>query len=413
MRVAIIGGGGSGMITAHLLDGVHDVTVFECQDKLGGHVRTLGKNADRGDLDPGLTVDNGVIEFATHEFVMFHRLLRSLKVETEHIPGATGLYLSNGLYFLSPGAIGRVASRAARFGLYLRGLPLARVAKRFKREAPQLSADAERLTGTVAEHFDRGVFSKWLRTLLMYAYSAPYPTTVDFPAAIGIPILSQMIHSKGWTRLVGGVYSYFEKILESFGGTIHLSARVESVWRQNKGVLLTMADGSALDFDKVVFAATPDVVLSLLADPSEAERRRFWEWQARDAQTVIHSDFSMYRRYRAKFFTEFDLFVTPSGADAGYNAYLNRLCGLDSTRPLGMAFNLDTKISPEAVLQSETHRVPAYSVAAVAHRPEVVECNGENHTFHAGAWLGDGLHEGATRSAVAVAERLGGLTLSA
>ena len=42
---------------------------------------------------------------------------------------------------------------------------------------------------------------------------------------------------------------------------------------------------------------------------------------------------------------------------------------------------------------------------------EVRETNGQNHTFHAGAWLGDGLQEGAVRSACEVSKRLGGRVL--
>jgi predicted NAD/FAD-binding protein len=36
----------------------------------------------------------------------------------------------------------------------------------------------------------------------------------------------------------------------------------------------------------------------------------------------------------------------------------------------------------------------------------VVATNGENHTYYAGAYLGDGLHEGAITSAFRVAQLL-------
>ena len=45
MKIAIIGGGASGMVTAYLLNKKgHNVTVFEKQPILGGHIRTLNKN---------------------------------------------------------------------------------------------------------------------------------------------------------------------------------------------------------------------------------------------------------------------------------------------------------------------------------------------------------------------------------
>jgi glycine/D-amino acid oxidase-like deaminating enzyme len=45
MKIAVIGGGASGLVSAYLLDKQgHHVSVFERQPMLGGHIRTLNKN---------------------------------------------------------------------------------------------------------------------------------------------------------------------------------------------------------------------------------------------------------------------------------------------------------------------------------------------------------------------------------
>lgn len=41
MRIAIVGGGGAGLTTAWLLEGEHQVTLYEKQDRLGGHAHTI------------------------------------------------------------------------------------------------------------------------------------------------------------------------------------------------------------------------------------------------------------------------------------------------------------------------------------------------------------------------------------
>ncbi|MEL7133871.1 MAG: FAD-dependent oxidoreductase, partial [Pseudomonadota bacterium] len=48
-RIAVIGGGISGMGAAHLLSRAHDVSLFEAEPRLGGHARTIvaGKNGDQ------------------------------------------------------------------------------------------------------------------------------------------------------------------------------------------------------------------------------------------------------------------------------------------------------------------------------------------------------------------------------
>ena len=72
MRIAVIGGGASGMVTAYLLDQQgHHVTVFERQPILGGHIRTLNKNVAPNHSNCDEILENGVLEFP----VAFHNFL--------------------------------------------------------------------------------------------------------------------------------------------------------------------------------------------------------------------------------------------------------------------------------------------------------------------------------------------------
>ncbi len=99
------------------------------------------------------------------------------------------------------------------------------------------------------------------------------------------------------------------------------------------------------------------------------------------------------------------MFQNNTQGDCGYNAYLNRLYGIDAERygHYSLAYNLDKQIDPHKVMHVQKHQTPFYSVEAMRHRHEVIATNGANHTFHAGAYLGNGLHEGAISSAYAVA----------
>ena len=45
MKIAIIGGGVSGMVTARLLCADHEITLFEANDYLGGHTHTIDVEA--------------------------------------------------------------------------------------------------------------------------------------------------------------------------------------------------------------------------------------------------------------------------------------------------------------------------------------------------------------------------------
>ncbi|MFZ2648821.1 MAG: FAD-dependent oxidoreductase [Burkholderiaceae bacterium] len=412
MRVAIVGGGAAGLVTAYLLRGRHELTVFEAGSKLGGHVRTLGGNVRCDAIPPEVLLDAGVIEFDEHHFPRVARLLDELELERRPAPGTTALFLADGRRFRSRENIALGSdSWFERLAATARALRVAPQKWRFERRTQAVST-AELYLHAIGDYLQFGTYATWLRMLLMYAYSIPYAQTEAIPAALAVPVLRAFTGTTNWTAIVGGTYEYLRRITEATEARYMLDTQIEAVSRAAGGVEIRLQSTETLRFDAVVFATPPDALLKLLADPTPAETQRFAGWRANRIHTVIHTDASLYARRGAGYFSEFDLFETSDGG-AGYNAYLNRLAGLGPHHPVHyfLAYGLDHEIDPNCIVHEQAHHTPLYTVEALRHRDEVIETQGERHTFHAGAWLGDGLHEGAVTSAVQVSQRLGGRLL--
>jgi uncharacterized protein len=405
MKIAVIGGGSSGMVTAYLLDKQgHQVTVFEQQSILGGHIRSLNKNVIADSKTDGLFLEAGVLEF-TRKFHNFLALMQELEVELEPVDLGSALFFRDGNYFLSATTIRKNLTGLKRLveslrldSLYLQSLGLlwqmhfANFQNLYDRPLSQyLRAQSAR--------------NNWLKLLTMYSYSQPFELIDDFPAELAIPALRDYVMTE-WVRVKGGVYSYIEKILQRFRGTVLLNIQVSKIWRTLEGkVQIEFADRVAQSFDKVVFATPPDRVLELLADPTDIELKHFRAWQPNYATTIVHTDTSMYARYGIRQQTEFDFFQTQH--DWGYNAYLNQLCGIGSPRAYSLAFHLEEAIDPMEIVHIQQHHTPKYTVESFRYRDEIVATNGEHHIYHAGAYLSDGLHEGAISSAMRVAKLIG------
>ncbi len=410
MKIAIIGGGAAGLVTAYYLNKEFEVTIFERESILGGNIRTLNKNVkeDVGQIPDGLYVDNGVIEFDESNFIEFHALMAELGVEMERVSLTTAYFAKNGRHYLSPyrifhtesnwseriPAIGRLGFCVVDFSSFM--LRTAMHDEEYYKDR------------SLAEFFRDHVYYRWLKMLMMYAYSIPYSEIDDMPAVLAIPVLRRCALFTRWTRIKNGVYTYVEKILAQFNGNVRTGVDITGVARSGDGVDITTSAGELEHFDKVVFATPPDQVLRLLSDPSEAEIRNFENWKGNVARTVIHTDTSMYDEYHVRSYSAFDVFEKENG-DAGYNGFLNPLVGLEEDAPVryNLAFNLEDRVDPAKVLHTQIHHTPLYTVDAFRYRDQVIAANGANHTYHAGAYLSDGLHEGAVRSAQAVARLLG------
>jgi uncharacterized protein len=406
MKIAVIGGGASGMITAYLLDQQgHEVTVYERQPILGGHIRTLNKNVAPQTDCPEL-LEMGVLEFPV-EFTNFLRLMRELAVPLEPVEVGSGMFFEDGRHFLSPLMVAHNFHGLKKWvevlqteGLYARSIGLwlkTHLASRSRLHGQPLSAylnpEAPRTT--------------WIKLLTMYSYSMPYEAIANFPAELAIPALRRYVFSH-WVRIKGGVYSYIEKILSRFSGEVVLAADIHSVHRSNNAVQIRgkIANSALFDqqFDRVVFATPPDQVLKLLADPRPDEIRRFGAWRPNYATTILHRDRHFYEPFGIQRGSEFDFFQTNAGW--GYNAYLNQLCGVSPNQIYSLAFNLDSAIAPETIIHTQKHHTPFYTVDSFRDVDEVIATNGENNTYHVGAYLGDGLHEGAATSAINVAKAI-------
>jgi len=404
MRIAVIGGGASGMATAYWLDKQgHHVTVFERQPMLGGHIRTLNKNVKPNQSQCNEILESGTLEFPTvfHNFVA---LMQELGVKLVPVNIGSALFPKNGGHFLSDIAIRKNFTGIQRLIEYLRfDTVYARSAGLWLKTR---FAHLQDLYDQPLSRYlkDQTTGSLWLKLLTMYSYSMPFELIDNFPAELAIPMLRDYLGVK-WVRVEGGVYSYIEKILERFQGEVLLNAEIASISRSQNAVKIARLNGEMQEFDKVVFATPPDQVLALLADPTDAEIKRFWAWKAYYAITTVHKDTSMYDNQGIRYPSEFDFFQTDTRW--GYNGYLNQLCDISSPPHYFLSFQLEELIAKDRIIHIQQHHTPLYTTEAFRYRNEVIATNGENNTYHAGAYLGDGLHEGAIASALRVAQLIG------
>ena len=86
MRIAVIGSGISGLTAAHVLSRTHEVTLFEADDRIGGHAHTH----DVTSAGRSLRIDTGFIVHNERTYPHLLRLFPALEVPTQppEPPGA-------------------------------------------------------------------------------------------------------------------------------------------------------------------------------------------------------------------------------------------------------------------------------------------------------------------------------------
>jgi predicted NAD/FAD-binding protein len=91
MRIAVIGSGGAGLLTAWLLEQDHQITLFEKQSRPGGHADTVQVELDGRSFG----IDAGFEFLSLEMFPQFTRLLRVLDVPLYRYPMSATVYTTD------------------------------------------------------------------------------------------------------------------------------------------------------------------------------------------------------------------------------------------------------------------------------------------------------------------------------
>jgi predicted NAD/FAD-binding protein len=411
VKIAVVGAGVSGLVTAHLLAPRHEVTVFEAAGYAGGHTHTVRVDT------PNEThhVDTGFIVFNDRNYPSFERLLGRLGVASQ--PSAMSFGVSDGrgdFEYTGASPNGLFAKRAHLVSPWFHRM-VADMA-RFNRAARDLlggTGDGPSLGQWLEQQrFSRAFIERLIVPQASAVWSADPRQLWTFPARFMVEFFDNhgMLSFRGrpqWRTVSGGSARYVDALLERFTGRLRLSTPISRVSRHDQGVVVTPAGGQPEPFDEVVLATHSDQALGLLADASDAERTLLGAIPYQANEAVLHTDTSMLpRRRRAWASWNYHLSDTPCGHTT-VTYHMNRLQALEAEREFCVTLNRTADIGPEHVIQTMSYAHPVYTSEGMAAQQRVQEISGRNRTHFCGAYWGWGFHEDGVVSALRVAEHFG------
>ncbi|WP_427131065.1 NAD(P)/FAD-dependent oxidoreductase [Pseudarthrobacter sp. S9] len=431
-RVAVIGSGVAGLTAAYVLNRQDRVTLFEADERLGGHAHTHDVPQADGSF---LGVDTGFIVHNERTYPTLLRLFAELGVETQDSEMSMSVRCDGcGLEYAGARPKGRgIIPRPATLlrGRYL--LMLLEVT-RFHRRARALLAGPgtpSRTTppqGAVAEmtladflareKFSSYFISHFMTPVVSAVWSCDPTTALAYPARylftfLGHHGLLGVQGSPQWRTVKGGSRSYVDKLAATLPD-IRLSSPVTGVRRHADGVELTTPHGTGQftteNFDAVVIATHPAQALRLLADASPAEKEGLGGMPYSVNQTVFHRDDAVLPSSdNAKASWNYRLPSCHARPDKVLVSYdmtrLQRLEPVDGRRYI-VSLGESGLIADGTVLDRMVYEHPQYTPESLKAQQRILEL-GDGRLAFAGAYHGWGFHEDGALSGVRAAARLG------
>jgi predicted NAD/FAD-binding protein len=409
-RIAVIGGGISGLTAGYILSRSAHVTLYEADARLGGHADTH--------LVGQVPVDTGFIVYNERTYPLLTRLFAELGVTTRPSEMSMSVRCGGcGLHYAGKRGLGGLAPGLSRGGgAFLR--MLAEV-PRFHRAARRLLAGGAPADLTFGGFLRGGGYSGYFQAhfalpLVAAVWSCPAGTALEYPAGYLFAFLANhgmlsMSGSPPWRTVTGGSRCYVERAARHLA-CVRLGAPVRAVRRHPDGAEVRDAADRVGDFDAVVIATHPDQALRLLERPTRAEREVLGAFTYTPNPALLHTDTGLLPRRRGiRASWNYELSHCQAGHHQGarISYHMNRLQGLPADRDYIVTLNGEDAVDQRRVIGRMDYAHPAYTPASAAAQRRLPELNTPVSAF-AGAYHGWGFHEDGCRSGAQAAGTLGG-----
>ncbi len=422
-RVAVIGGGISGLTAAYQLRDYAHVTLYEANHYIGGHTNTIDITLEGIEFP----VDTGFLVFNERTYPKLIALFKELDVETTLSDMSFAVSLPEIDLEWSGTSLNTVfAQRKNVFSL--RFLRMLKDILKFNKQCTQMALtqnnrqklqeeqEAEKLKTPLSEFLQQHGYSKafihwYLLPMAAAIWSCPTTQMMRFPIATFISFchnhgLLQVENRPRWFTVKGGARHYVDKILPHIPQTI-LNCPVQNVSPTLHGQIIVNTAEHQHTYDAVIIAAHSDQTHSMLTKTNPKLRSVLKHINYQENIAYLHTDTTLMPK-RPKVWSSWNYIsdVNNSQPSVSVSYWLNRLQPLPFKTPVMVTLNPLKPPHPDKTIRTIYYTHPIFDQAAIDAQQSLNSAQGESGIFVAGAWTGYGFHEDGHRSGLEAAEQL-------
>ncbi len=413
-KIAVIGAGISGLLSAYLLSREHDVTLFEANEYLGGHTHTKSVQSG-GKTYP---VNTGFIVYNDWTYPNFIKLMTQLGVASEASEMSFSVRDENtGLEYNGTSLNSLFAQRSnilkPTFWLMIKDI------LRFNKQTVEMVendtiSDTQSLGEFVKEH---GYSDRFVNHYIVPMGAAIWSASVDVMMEFPLKFFLKFFNNHGmlsvdnrpqWRVISNGSQSYIEPLIEPFKNNIHLNTPIAEVTRSSDNVIIKTVAGEIHEFDQVVFSCHSDQALSMLTDATPQENDILGAIPYQMNEVVLHTDRRLMPK-RKLAWAAWNYHIPQRLSEYAMVTYhMNALQNFDDAPDDFMVtLNRTAEIAPGKIIDKYDYAHPVFTMDGIAAQQRHNEINNKNRSHYCGAYWFNGFHEDGVNSALRVAKSFG------
>jgi len=407
-RIAIVGGGISGLSAAWALRHTADVTLFEARERVGGHSHTMTLDYDGKSID----VDVGFIVYNPLNYPNLIAMFDALEVETARSDMSFAVSDPQGYEWAST-ASGLFADKRNLFSP--KYISFLRTILKFNDQARDELASGRVENISLGSWLSmRGYSQTFLDNYILpmgaAIWSTPEREMLDYPAKSFFQFFDnhRLMHKERpkWRTVAGGSKQYVSALLRDLGRRVRPAAPVANVSPFGSNVKVELETGASEIFDDVIMACHSDQSSALLGNGFDDRRDILKSVRYRPNRIYVHRDASLMPKRKAAW-AAWNV-LKQEGEDVCLTYWMNRLQNIPNVTPIFVTLNPNRRPDPELTFNEFEFAHPQFDAPAEAAVRMLKLKQGESGLWLAGAWMGSGFHEDGLKSGLSAALSLGG-----
>ena len=411
-RIAIIGSGISGLYAAYLLHKDYEITIYEKENYLGGHTRTLTITYEK---NVEINVDTGFIVFNKKNYPNFTQMINKLDIDIGKSDMSFSVtsndkndpeikYCDLKSYF---------ANKKNLFDLeyYKNIYNISKFNNLSKKALKTIKNDFNNITlGQYLKENGFGQFfiDNYIVPMGSSIWSCkptqilnfPYLSYVNFMNNHGLLNLS---NQPQWHYIKNGSKSYISKLESILDANFQLNTAVSEVIKTPKGVKVRTLNGEN-NYDYVIFGSHPDEVLSIGSSLTDDQKNALSGIKYSSNEVVLHKDSTVMPRNR-QCWSSWVYKKTKNNLPI-LSYWMNSLQEIDEKYPIFVSLNPGDQISDDKIINKHTLEHPIFDMSARESQNKIPLIQGKNNNFFCGAYNKYGFHEDGVVSSIKAVEKL-------
>ncbi len=406
-KIAIIGSGISGISSAFILSSKYKVHLFEKNDYLGGHTRTVNVPDDND-----LAIDTGFIVYNDKNYPDLIKFFNHLDILTSN--SDMSFAVSDSFAKVEYGGKNLKSLFAQHKNIInFNFLKMTYEIYRFYKLCKKIKVDSLKHQLTICEFLDENNFSFYMRDLHIYPlissiWSTNQSDVPNFPFILFLNFFSNhdLFNFKNrpqWKFVNGGSNTYVKKIISLKKFEYSLNSNISNINRSENDIKI-IHNNQELNFDYLVLATHADQALKILNDPSSDETKILSKFKYTENKAFLHSDKKMMPKNR-KTWSSWNFIKNKNNSHNFTLSYwMNNLQKLNTKKNYFVTINpIET---PEYIHNETVFTHPKFDFETNEAQKMLINIQGINKTFFCGSYHGYGFHEDGIQSAAYIAKML-------